>query len=249
MAKMKAVQISAANGPFQLVEREVPSAGSQQVRIRVEACGICHSDAFVKFGAYPGLQLPRIPGHEIAGKIDAVGEGVTAWKVGDRVGVGWHGGHCFQCTACRKGLFINCEKAKVCGVSYDGGYAEFVVVPQEAVARMPADWTPWTRLRYCVPASRPSTHSATAARAPAIRWPSKASAGSGILAFNTRQKWAFARSLSRAARTKRRSLVSSARTSTSIPTRPAPPRVCRSWAVLIWCSQRLQTPTPWPAHS
>ena len=113
MAKMKAVQISAANGPFQLVEREVPNAGAQQVRIRVEACGICHSDAFVKFGAYPGLQLPRIPGHEIAGKIDAVGEGVTAWKVGDRVGVGWHGGHCFQCTACRKGLFINCEKAKV----------------------------------------------------------------------------------------------------------------------------------------
>jgi alcohol dehydrogenase, propanol-preferring len=139
MAKMRAVQISAANGPFQLVEREVPEAGPQQVRVRVEACGVCHSDAFVKFGAYPGLQLPRIPGHEIAGKVDAVGEGVTAWKVGDRVGVGWHGGHCFQCKACRKGMFINCEKAKVCGVSYDGGYAEYAVVPQEAVARMPAD--------------------------------------------------------------------------------------------------------------
>ena len=139
MAKMKAVQVSAARGPFELVEREVPEAGPRQVRIRVEACGICHSDAFVKYGAFPGLQLPRIPGHEIAGKVDAVGDGVTAWQVGDRVGVGWHGGHCFQCAACRKGLFINCEKAQVCGISYDGGYAEFVVVPQEAVARMPAD--------------------------------------------------------------------------------------------------------------
>lgn len=138
MATMKAVQISTARGPFELVEREVPAVGPRQVRIRVEACGICHSDAFVKFGAFPGLQLPRIPGHEVAGKIDAVGEGVSAWQVGDRVGVGWHGGHCFECTACRKGWFINCEKAKVCGISYDGGYAEFVVVPQEAVARMPA---------------------------------------------------------------------------------------------------------------
>lgn len=137
MAKMKAVQISVAGGRFELVERDVPEAGPLQVRIRVEACGICHSDAFVKSGAFPGLRLPRIPGHEIAGKIDAVGDGVTAWKVGDRVGVGWHGGHCFQCTACRKGLFINCEQAKVCGISYDGGYAEFAVVPQEAVARMP----------------------------------------------------------------------------------------------------------------
>ena len=139
MAKMRAVQISKTNGPFELVEREVPQAGARQVRIRVEACGICHSDAIVKFGAFPGLQLPRIPGHEIAGKVDAVGEGVTAWQVGDRVGVGWHGGHCFECKACRKGMFINCEKAKICGISYDGGYAEFVVVPQEAVARMPAD--------------------------------------------------------------------------------------------------------------
>ena len=139
MAKMRAIQVSKAGGPFELVEREIPEAGPDQLRIRVEACGICHSDAFVKFGAFPGLQLPRIPGHEIAGQVDAIGEGVSAWKVGDRVGVGWHGGHCFECTACRKGLFINCEKAKVCGISYDGGYAEFAVVPQEAVARMPAE--------------------------------------------------------------------------------------------------------------
>lgn len=134
---MKAVQVSKAGGAFELVEREVPEAGPAQVRIKVEACGVCHSDAFVKSGAYPGLKLPRIPGHEIAGRIDVVGAQVTAWKAGDRVGVGWHGGHCFQCVPCRKGRFINCEKALVTGISYDGGYAEYVVVPQEAVARLP----------------------------------------------------------------------------------------------------------------
>jgi alcohol dehydrogenase, propanol-preferring len=137
MAKMKAVQVSKAGGVFELVEREVPEAGPRQVRIKVEACGVCHSDVFVKSGAYPGLSLPRVPGHEIAGRVDAVGAEVTAWKKGDRVGVGWHGGHCFQCVPCRKGLFINCEQAKVTGISFDGGYAEYTVVPQEAVARLP----------------------------------------------------------------------------------------------------------------
>jgi propanol-preferring alcohol dehydrogenase len=137
MKKMKAVQVSKAGGPFELVERDVPEAGAGQVRIKVAACGICHSDAFVKAGTFPGLQLPRIPGHEIAGTVDAVGAGVTSWKAGQRVGVGWHGGHCFVCKPCRKGHFINCEKAQVTGISYDGGYAEYVVVPQEAVARIP----------------------------------------------------------------------------------------------------------------
>jgi propanol-preferring alcohol dehydrogenase len=107
------------------------------VRIKVEACGVCHSDAIVKGGRYPGLTLPRVPGHEIAGRIDAVGAGVTAWIAGDRVGVGWHGGHCFVCDACRRGLFLNCERAKVTGISHDGGYAEYVVVPAESVARVP----------------------------------------------------------------------------------------------------------------
>jgi D-arabinose 1-dehydrogenase-like Zn-dependent alcohol dehydrogenase len=141
MKKMKAVQVSKAL-TFELVERDVPEPGPSQVRIKVAACGVCHSDAFVKSGAFPGLVLPRIPGHEIAGVIDAVGAGVTAWKAGDRVGVGWHGGHCFQCVPCRKGLFINCENARTTGISFDGGYAEFVVVPQEAVARMPAGLDP-----------------------------------------------------------------------------------------------------------
>src|SRR6266542_6438759 len=134
---MRAVQLAKAGGPFELVERAVPEPAAGEVRIRVEACGICHSDAIVRAGAYPGLTLPRVPGHEIAGRVDAVGAGVAGWKPGDRVGVGWHGGHCFRCTACRKGWFINCERARITGISFDGGYAEYVVVPQEAVARMP----------------------------------------------------------------------------------------------------------------
>jgi D-arabinose 1-dehydrogenase-like Zn-dependent alcohol dehydrogenase len=137
MPKMKAAQIAKANGPFEIVEREIPEPGPRQVRIRVEACGVCHSDSFVKAGAFPGLVLPRIPGHEVAGRIDRVGPQVTAWKVGDAVGVGWHGGHCFECVPCRKGLFINCEKQQITGISYDGGFAEYLVVPSEAVARMP----------------------------------------------------------------------------------------------------------------
>jgi len=139
MAKMRAVQVSKAGGALELVEREVPAPGAGQVRIRVEACGVCHSDALVKSGAFPGLTLPRVPGHEIAGRIDAVGPTVTVWKPGDRVGVGWHGGHCFVCTTCRKGLFINCEREQITGITFDGGYAEYTVVPQEAVARMPAE--------------------------------------------------------------------------------------------------------------
>ena len=137
MATMRAVQVKKAGGPFEVVERDLPEPGPGQVRLKVEACGICHSDAMVKGGFLPGIQFPRVPGHEIAGRVDAVGPGVAAWKAGDRVGVGWHGGHCFTCAACRKGMFINCEKAKVTGVTHDGGYADHVVVPAESVARIP----------------------------------------------------------------------------------------------------------------
>jgi D-arabinose 1-dehydrogenase-like Zn-dependent alcohol dehydrogenase len=139
MAKMRAAQIAKAGGKFEVVEREIPEPGAGQVRIEVEACGVCHSDMFVKSGGFPGLVLPRIPGHEIAGRVDRIGAGVTMWKEGDRVGVGWHGGHCFQCTPCRKGLFINCVNARITGISYDGGFAEYVVVPYEAVARIPKE--------------------------------------------------------------------------------------------------------------
>jgi propanol-preferring alcohol dehydrogenase len=136
MPKMTAVQVTKPN-VLEVVEREIPDPAANQVRIKVEACGVCHSDNFVTTGGFPGLALPRIPGHEIAGKIDAVGAGVTAWKAGDRVGVGWHGGNCFQCEACRRGLFLNCTNAKITGISHDGGYAEYAVVPSESVARIP----------------------------------------------------------------------------------------------------------------
>lgn len=135
---MKAVQISKPGGDFELVDRPIPQPARGQVRVRVEACGICHSDALVKEGHWPGLQYPRVPGHEIAGRIDAVGPDVTQWKPGDRVGVGWHGGHCFQCDPCRRGDFMNCKNQKITALDFDGGYAEYMVVGAEAVAMIPA---------------------------------------------------------------------------------------------------------------
>jgi D-arabinose 1-dehydrogenase-like Zn-dependent alcohol dehydrogenase len=136
---MKAVQISKAGGNFELVERPIPQPGRGQVRIKVEACGICHSDALVKEGYWPGIQYPRVPGHEIAGRIDALGADVTLWKPGQRVGLGWHGGHCFQCDPCRRGDFVNCQNAKITAITFDGGYQEYMVAPAEAVAAMPDD--------------------------------------------------------------------------------------------------------------
>ena len=134
---MKAIQVKEAGGDFHLVDLEKPSPKANEIRIKVEACGICHSDNFVKQGGFPGLEYPRVPGHEVVGVIDAIGDGVSNWKKGQRVGVGWHGGHCFTCESCRRGDFITCENAKVCGISYDGGYAEYMCAPQEAVASVP----------------------------------------------------------------------------------------------------------------
>jgi D-arabinose 1-dehydrogenase-like Zn-dependent alcohol dehydrogenase len=134
---MRAMVVREANGAFELEEREVPEPGPGQVRIKVEACGICHSDAFVKFGQFPGLEFPRVTGHEVAGRIDAVGEGVDSFEPGDRVGVGWHGGHCYKCDPCRRGDFLNCARHQICGISYDGGYQEYMVCPWEAAARIP----------------------------------------------------------------------------------------------------------------
>lgn len=134
---MKVVQVNKAGGGLETVDRPTPQPGHGQVRIMVEACGICHSDLLVKEGYWPGIQYPRVPGHEIAGRIDAVGEGVTTWKSGQRVGVGWHGGHCFVCDPCRRGEFILCKFQKITGISFDGGYAEYVTAPAEAVAAIP----------------------------------------------------------------------------------------------------------------
>src|SRR5580692_9644781 len=137
MSKMKAVQVSKPGGNFELVERNIPEPARNQVRIKVEACGICYSDSLVKEGHWPGIQYPRVPGHEVAGRIDAAGADVKNWKPGQRVGVGWHGGHDFTCNACRRGDFINCQNEQVTGLSYDGGYQEYMLAPAEAVAAIP----------------------------------------------------------------------------------------------------------------
>src|SRR5678815_5614522 len=137
--KMKATQISKPGGDLELVERDVPEPRPGQVRVKVEACGICHSDMLVKEGLWPGLQYPRVPGHEVAGHIDALGSGVTNWKEGQRVGVGWHGGHDFVCEQCRRGDFAMCSNRKVTGINFDGGYAEYMIAPAETLAAIPDD--------------------------------------------------------------------------------------------------------------
>jgi D-arabinose 1-dehydrogenase-like Zn-dependent alcohol dehydrogenase len=137
MAKMKVVQVPKPGADFEFVEREIPQPGPRQVRIRVQACGICHSDMLVKEGLWPGISYPRVPGHEVAGVIDEVGPDVTQWKRGQRIGVGWHGGQDGTCLACRRGDFADCTSLKICGISYDGGYQEYMVAPVEALAQMP----------------------------------------------------------------------------------------------------------------
>ncbi len=137
MAQMTAVQISRPGAPFEVVKREIPAPGPAQVRIKVQACGVCHSDLFVKEGHWPGLQYPRVTGHEVAGVIDEVGTGVTAWKKGQRVGVGWHGGHCGQCVPCRRGDFMGCQYLSITGFSADGGYAQYMIARSETLAFIP----------------------------------------------------------------------------------------------------------------
>jgi D-arabinose 1-dehydrogenase-like Zn-dependent alcohol dehydrogenase len=137
MSRMRAVQVSGANAPFEVVMRDIPDPGPRQVRIKVQACGICHSDSFTKMGAFPGIRFPRVPGHEVVGLLDAVGADVPDWKPGARVGVGWHGGHCGHCASCRRGDFITCATGQIPGISYDGGYADYMIAPFEALAAIP----------------------------------------------------------------------------------------------------------------
>jgi D-arabinose 1-dehydrogenase-like Zn-dependent alcohol dehydrogenase len=138
MSKMRVVQVSHPNGPFELVERDIPEPGAGAARIKVQACGICHSDSITKEGTFPGIQYPRVPGHEVVGVIDAVGPGVAGWKVGQRVGVGWNGGYCGYCDPCRRGQFFGCQIAgQITGITYDGGYADYMVAPASALASVP----------------------------------------------------------------------------------------------------------------
>ena len=143
MPKMRVAQIARPGAPFEVVEREIPQPQAGWVRIKVQACGICHSDSLVKEGHWPGLQYPRVPGHEVSGVVDAVGAGVAQWKPGQRVGVGWHGGHCGHCDACRSGDFFGCQVAlQITGISFDGGYADYLVAPAIALALMPDGLSP-----------------------------------------------------------------------------------------------------------
>ncbi|HKV24178.1 MAG TPA: alcohol dehydrogenase [Candidatus Acidoferrum sp.] len=142
MPKMKVAVVPIAGADFEIQEREIPKPAAGEVRIKVQACGICFSDHLVKDGLWPGLTYPRSPGHEVAGTIDAVGSGISIWKSGDRVGVGWHGGQDGTCPACRRGDFVNCAAGKITGFTQDGGYAEYMLAPSEAVARMPASLDP-----------------------------------------------------------------------------------------------------------
>ena len=138
MAKMRAVQIPKPGGPLEIIERDIPQPGPGAVRIKVQACGVCHSDSVVKDALFPGIQYPRIPGHEAAGLIDAVGTGVAGWKAGDRVGVGWNGGYCGYCSNCRRGNAFACQtQTLVTGMTSDGGYADYMIAPSTAVARIP----------------------------------------------------------------------------------------------------------------
>ena len=137
IAPMKAAEIPKAGADFQIVEREIPKPGAGQVRIKVQACGVCHSDVLTKEGPWPGIQYPRVPGHEVAGIIDELGAGVSEWKKGQRVGVGWHGGQDGTCPSCRRGDFRNCGNLKIPGISYDGGYQQYMVAPVEALAAIP----------------------------------------------------------------------------------------------------------------
>src|SRR3954453_18241861 len=137
VATMKAAQIPKGGAGFQIVERQVPEPAAGQERIKVQACGICHRDVLRVEGAWPGIQFPRVPGHEVAGLIDKAGDGVSAWKKGQRVGVGWHGGQDNTCRECRRGDFRNCRNVKICGISYDGGYQQYMVAPVEALVMIP----------------------------------------------------------------------------------------------------------------
>jgi D-arabinose 1-dehydrogenase-like Zn-dependent alcohol dehydrogenase len=133
------VQVSKPGGPLEIVERDIPVPGPDQVRIKVQACGVCHGDSVIKQGLFPGIQYPRVPGHEVAGVIDAVGLNVNEWKVGQRVGVGWHGGYCGHCEPCRRGDFFACRYAQMTGITYDGGYAEFMIANTGALALIPEE--------------------------------------------------------------------------------------------------------------
>lgn len=191
MKKMRAVQVTGPGGPFEMVEREIPEPGPRQVRVKVQACGLCHSDSLTKEGHWPGIQYPRAPGHEIAGVIDAVGSEVPQWRPGQRVGIGWHGGHCDYCESCRRGSFVTCRRGQTPGITYDGGYADYVLVPFEALASIPDDLSAVEAgPLMCAGITTFNSLRNSGARDRAISQPFSASADWDTWACNSRPRWA-----------------------------------------------------------
>ena len=231
MAVMRVAQVSRPKGPFEIVERPIPEPGAGTVRIKVQACGICHSDSLTKEGAFPGIQYPRVPGHEVAGVIDAVGPGVAGWEPGQRVGVGWNGGYCGYCDHCRRGEFFACVRGQITGITLRRRLRGVPGRPRQrgrahagrSSARRggPAD------VRRASPRS---TRCGTAAHGRATSSPCSGWAGSATSASSTPRRWAFTRSASRAGRTRSRSPASSARRSTSTARRRTRRRSSSSWA-------------------
>ena len=165
---MKVAQVSGPGAAFQIVEREIPEPQTGHVRIKVQACGVCHSDVLTKEGLWPGIQFPRVPGHEVAGIVDKVGAGVSSWKAGQRVGVGWHGGHDNTCRECRRGDFGNCQNFQIAGISYDGGYQQYMIAPSRHSLHFRRHSVMWTQRRCFAPESPLTTHCDTAAHSLAI---------------------------------------------------------------------------------
>ena len=215
MPKMRAVQVARPGGPLELVERDIPEPGPGTVRIKVQACGVCHSDSLTVLGQLPRIEYPRIPGHEVVGTIDTVGPGVTDFGRGDRVGVGWHGGQDGRCDACRRGDFFACRLGLINGVSSDGGYAEYMIARSEAVARFPAGLDPVQAAPLlCAGLTTFNALRHSGARPPTW-WPSSGSGAWGTWPCSTPPRWGFVRSRSRGAATASSSRSSSARMSSS----------------------------------
>ena len=221
---MRVIEIAKPNAPFALVERPTPEPGPRQVRIKVEACGICHSDVFAATGTFPGVHYPAVPGHEVAGRIDAIGPEVTTWKVGQRVGVGWFGGACFVCDRCRRGDFITCRNLKVPGIHYDGGYADYMIAPIDALASIPDELDATAAAPLLCAGITTFNALRNAGARPGDVVAIQGIGGLGHLAVQFARRWAFTPSRSPAARTRRSSRWNSARIATSTARRKMRPR-------------------------
>ena len=221
---MRVIEIAKPNAPFELVERPTPEPGPRQARIKVEACGICHSDVFAATGAFPGVHYPAVPGHEVAGRIDAIGPDVTTWKVGQRVGVGWFGGACFVCDRCRRGDFITCRNLKVPGIHYDGGYADYMIAPIDALASIPDELDATAAAPLLCAGITTFNALRNAGAKPGDVVAIQALAGSAISPCSSHAGWASTLSRSPAARTRRSSRWSSARIAISTARLRMPPK-------------------------